>query len=263
MKIEPRYYLSNGLKLLLQNRKRLLVPAILSAAASLLLSVHDWLPQNMQPAGIINNIVYFLLILGVIYLSLLAYAVVILVVKECLDSENSSLLRLYKESTKYVWPIFGYTVLFTIPTAFAALLVMFLYIIVPYGFAKQWIIMAGFLMLLMIFSFFNLVMISVVIDFQSKKRLRRCIGLIKNNFVPVMLILIISSIFVAISTSFMLFQSIELSRSSVIISDVLYSLVQVFLVPFAAFAQIPLYRELKNRVNKLDSDQQQTANEQI
>ena len=263
MKIEPRYYLSAGLKLLLQNRKRLLVPAILSAVAGLLISVDDWIPQNFQPVGIISNIVYALLLLGVIYLSFLTYAVVILVVKECLDSENSSLVESYKESTRYVLLIFGYTILFTILMAFAAALIMVLYSIVPYHFAKQWIMMAGFLVILMILSLLNLVMISVVIDFQSKKRLRRCIALIKNNFVPVMLILITSSIFVVIPTSLMLFQSIELSRLWVIISDILYALVQVIFVPFAAFVQIPLYRELKERINTLDSNQQPMVNEQI
>lgn len=244
MKIEPRYYIRNGLKLLMQNRRRLLVPAVLSSVASLLLSVDGWLPQNMLPVGIISNIGYALLIFGVMYLSLLAYTGVLLVAKECLDSENSSLIESYKESTKYIWPIAGYTILVIIFAIFVGVIFMVLYSIVPYHFAKQFIIMTGLLIILMVVSLFDLVMISVVIDFQSKKRLRRCIGLIKNNFVPVMLILFISSSIVMIPTFFILSLSLDLSRSAVIIKDILIAVLEVFFVPFAAFVQIPLYRDL-------------------
>lgn len=263
MKIEPRYYLSTGLKLLLQNRKRVLVPAVLSSLVTILYSIDNWLPINMQPVGIINNLGYALLIFGLMYLSLLAYAGVLLVAKECLDSESSTLLESYKESAKYAWPIFWYTILFTIITFLVVPLFRWLISIVSYDFAKLCILLAGLLIVLVIFSVFNLVMLSVVIDFQSKKRLRRCIELIKNNFVPVMLIIIISYSFVMIPTFLILLQSLELNRTSIIINDVLYAVVEVFLVPYAAFVQIPLYRELKEQINNVDSNQQPIVNEQI
>ena len=263
MKIEPRYYLSTGLSSLWQNWKRLIVPSFLAALVSILISIDSWMPVSNEPEGLGMAIGSVLLMFAGIYLNILTFICVLVVAKECLDSKNNSLIESYKESTKYVRSFFWYIILLAMPLILLELIYKGLINFIPNDFGKLFVLLVGLLISLVIFSALNLVMISVVIDYKSKKHLQICFKMIKNNFVPVMLILIISYSFVLIPTLLILLQSLELSRSALIFKDISLALAEVFLVPFSALVTIPLYRDLKERIGTVDSNPQPMVNEQI
>ena len=263
MKIETRYFLSNGLKLLQQNRKRLLVPAILYAFFGFLISNQGWIPINVEPLNIVSVLRFILLMIVGTFLSSLAYIGVFLTAKECLDSSNSSLLAIYKQAFISFWPVLGYSFLLSLILTPIWVLFTVLFFIAPYYFLQLVIIVTGILIGIVVFSSGFLLMISVITDFQSAKHLRRIIKMTKNYFVPVMLIINISYPIVLLVASLVFLQTLELSRPLLMIKDILTAFVYMFFIPYSAFVQIPLYRELKERINNVDSNQQHIVNEQI